>query len=185
MGYHSGMASRPLPRPVLLPDDEWVGGIVPPPSDPAADGAESSRSTVAVWLDAAGRYAIASAVLPPGAPGRALADTLAKVLTDPAHESHGKRPRRVRVGDPAAVDAVRALFPGVEIVVGPVPELAGFHEAYKNVDRTPRGGGRERTMSPAAVFPPRAVAPSSPPRACYGRRPRGTMRPTTRSSGSR
>ena len=177
------MASRPLPRPVLLPDDEWVGGTFPLPGDPAAERAEAGRPTVAAWLDAAGRYAIASAVLPPGAPAGALADTLAKVLSDPAHESHGKRPRRVRVSDPAVVDAVRALLPGVEIVVGPVPELAGFQEGFKDVDRTPPVGGRDRPRLSPAGAPPHPPAHASTPHAIQGRQPRSVTRPTSRSSG--
>jgi len=128
------------PKPVLLPNDEWVGGLFQMPGY-VTDRKEPYRPYVAAWMDVASRFIVAMEVLPVGSPGSALASVLAKTLNDPANEAHGIRPRKARVGDAAAVDAVRdVLGYGVEVVAGPVPELAEAESKMDSFFRRMSGG---------------------------------------------
>lgn len=126
---------RPL-RPATRRDDEWVGGVFQLPAY------VTDRPTLAAWMDASSRMILASEVLPAGAKAGALAEVLARAMADPASDAHGHRPRRVRLGDAAAVEAVHELLgAGTKVAVAEVPELNEFKNGFADYDgqagRTP------------------------------------------------
>jgi len=112
-------------------------------------------------MDAASRYIIAFGVLPVGSPGSALAGGLAKALSDPQSEAAASRPMRVRVSDPAAVDAVRALLgPDIPVSVGPVPELEDAKDGLQDFNRREarRSKGSAASYLEDGRIPPAVVA---------------------------
>jgi len=130
------MSAKQPRKPVLLPNDEWVGGTFQLPGY-VHDRKEPYRPLVGVWVDVGSRFIIACEAFPVGSPGSAMAGLLAQSINNPHHESYGVRPLRVRVSDLAAVDAVRALLgPGIEVVVGPVPELVEFERSFEKFQRS-------------------------------------------------
>lgn len=144
------MGKRKPSRPVVLPDDEWIGGIIAMPAY-VTDRARPYRPSLAVWMDLGSRFLITTGVLPPGAPGTALADALSKALADPAHEVFGHRPQRVRIGDLAAESGIRQLFgPAMDIVVAPVPELDDVKDSLVEFQR--KETRRARDVEPSYLY---------------------------------
>lgn len=135
---------------------EWVGGLLSPPFF-VTDRDEPYRPGLVVWMDVRDGLVVGSDVVEAesieGAVARSLLVAMAHPLAGPP-----RRPDRVRVADPALVDAVRAAV-GDEtpIDVAPTPELDALLEEM--LDSMPQPGEDEaETYLADGRVSPEAVA---------------------------
>ncbi len=95
----------------------WIGGRVP--TTLMFEGPEPFRGEAVLWFDAANDKLLAGDIVSPDAPASVLGDSLRMAMA----ENPGAGPVRVRVASEADVAQVLAVLPGVQIEIGPTPEL--------------------------------------------------------------
>jgi hypothetical protein len=116
------------------PRNEWIGGRFPFPFE-----IEGSRPDLALWMELPEGLIVGTDVFRPDE--KTFAETLRNAMANPAVGS-ARRPARVRVADPRLAGELRAAEVGLEIVVGPTPEL---DEAFQSLVTTLSAGQLQRT----------------------------------------
>lgn len=111
------MAHEPRCKMPPLVAEEWVGGRFPGPAHVGRRGA--ARPDLVLWIN--GDLIVLAQFVPGGAPARIVVDRLHEAMREPMTGAP-RRPRRVRVSDPALAAAI-SQDGTVEVRVGPTPEL--------------------------------------------------------------
>ena len=83
---------------------------------------EPYRPEIIVWLEVPTLLIVGSGVIDPREPSENAGSVLSRAISAPMAGSP-RRPTRVRVQDSRLADEVRELFPEMEIVIGPTPEI--------------------------------------------------------------
>lgn len=100
---------------------EWAGGRRPAPL-PTSRQAHSPRAELVLWIDVAREQVVSSQVVYEDDPPSVVLDSLRRAL-DAGVGATVRRPQIVRVDDPRLAQLLDQAQLGVEVRVGPVPEL--------------------------------------------------------------
>ncbi len=112
------------------PAGEWLGGLIAFPGLITGEG-PAFRPDLVLWVEGSTGRVMATEVVPPGEGPAALRQTAERLLA-------GGRPTRLRVADQRLRDALDGL--GVEVAVGPTPEVAAVARELTEHLAGPRGG---------------------------------------------
>lgn len=131
---------------------EWTGGLAPMPAWVTGEG-DPYRPEMLMWLNAEG-LVVGHAV---GRPGELLGDACESLRNAIERPMAGtaQSPQRVRVASPALAEALRAGYPGMEVVCAPTPEFDDVLQAMRE-SMDPQPDDEQSYLSPGVD--PEAVA---------------------------
>ena len=143
-----GMASR---RSALT--GLWIGGRVVAPV--TVDELGDDRPRMSLWIEQPEGFVVYVELEDPREPAIPFSETLRRAMARPAVGSP-RRPRRVRIADPALAEKVRTAFPSIAVEVAPTPEIAEVVRSF--AEHGGKGGaGRRESYLEGGRVPAEAV----------------------------